>query len=72
MSMKGKEHYRSIESYLEERGWTESRQLGGYWKPQTSNQAYSLLGAFHHQLGVDCDTEEGGWKVAGITLERLP
>ena len=71
MSMQGKEHFRTIEDYLDDRGWVKD---GKSWVcprgPRTFR--YSEIQALGQQVDYDTDPEDGGWTVEaiGITLER--
>jgi hypothetical protein len=60
-----REHFRSIEEYLEDRGW---KKRSGGWRHSTNmlsvDNAAEALGV---QLLLDSSK---GWNLIGITLER--
>lgn len=67
--MKGKEHWRSIEDYLRDRGWLDIQ--GTQWAKRASlPPIFSTFDAFVVQLTADLSEDEGGYKVAGLSLER--
>lgn len=70
---KEKEHFKSIEEYLLDRGWVEkqARWAQVRWVDPITGQPYTCLyTALRSQLERDCDIDEGGWRVTGITLEK--
>lgn len=64
---KGKEHFKSIEEYLLDRGWRKQTD-GKRWWPGVGPNFLYILDAFVHQISMDLD--EVGWDVTGITLEK--
>lgn len=68
---KEKEHFKSIEEYLLDRGW---RKNGPTKETEWSIKRGGFVehGCLEWSFGaqIEDDANEGGWRVTGITLEK--